>query len=272
MNLSALVDNFRRSLRICRTWPNRIGYLRWLYSRHSARASARRLTFSYPEPVGEITVMVRANRGSDAFIFSEVFDRQFYDFDLPRPPDTILDLGANIGFTSLFLARKYPHAIVACVEPVDGNARLLVQNLKINRLKAEIFQAAVGVADGQLAMSLDTHDYGHKVADIEFGKEVSGRSITVESVSIPTLLARLQWPRIGLLKIDIEGYEGVLLRDNCDWLWKVDALCIECHENYGEADLRTLAVAYDFTPPVPLRGMWLLARRAHPGKSPPCPP
>jgi len=260
MNFHALLDNIRTSGKICRGWPDRLRYLRWLYSRGTASSTEHRIGFHFSPPVGTITLSVRSNLGSDAFIFSEVFDHHYYDFELPRPPATILDLGANIGFTSLFFARKYSHAALACVEPVDTNVHLLTRNLESNGIDATVFNAAVGITDGFLEMNLAAHDYGHKVAGIEYGKAITGRLIKVESFSIPTLMHRLNWPRIGLLKIDIEGYEGVLLRQNCDWLGKVDALCIECHENYGESDLIALAEKFGFTPPVALPGCWLMVR------------
>jgi FkbM family methyltransferase len=260
MNLRALLENIRTSGKICRSWSDRMRYLRWLYSRGSASSAQHRITFRYPPPVETITLSVRSNLGSDAFIFSEVFDHRYYDFELPQPPATILDLGANIGFTSLYFGRKYSRAALACVEPVDTNVRLLTRNLESNGINATIFNAAVGINDGFLEMNLDAHDYGHKVAGIDYGKAITGRLIKVESLSIPTLMSRLNWPKIGLLKIDIEGYEGVLLRQNCDWLRKVDALCIECHENYGEADLIALAQKFGFTPPAALPGCWLMVR------------
>ena len=260
MNVRALLENIRISGTICRGWPARLGYLRWLYSRHSSHAIPRNITFHYPPPIGEISVVVRSNRGSDAFIFGEVFNHRYYDFSLPVPPTTILDLGANIGFTTLFLGRKYPRAALACVEPVETNTRVLTRNLELNRLDATVFRAAIGVADGHLEMHLDDHDYGHKISGIDYGKAIVGQLIKVESLSVPTIMARLHWPRIGLLKIDIEGYEGVLLSQNCDWLRQVDALCIECHENYGEADLVKLAANYGFSAPRALPGIWLLTR------------
>ena len=268
MNFRTLLTNLRTSGKICRGWSHRINYLRWIYGRSRASATPRSITFHYPPPVDTITVSVRCNLGSDAFIFSEVFDHRYYDFELPQPPATILDLGANIGFTSLYLARKYPCAALACVEPVDRNVALLKRNLESNHIPATVFPAAIGITDGLLEMNLDEHDYGHKVAGIEFGKTIAGRLIQVESLSIPTLMRRLNWPRIGLLKMDIEGYEGVLLRRNCGWLAQVDALCIECHENYGEADLVALAKDYGFSTPVPLPGIWLLTRPPAAGTPP----
>jgi hypothetical protein len=71
-------------------------------------------------------------------------------------------------------------------------------------------------------------------------------------------LDRLKWSRIGLLKVDTEGYERILFRDKCPWLSEVDAMFIECHEGFGEADLERIALAHGFEPPVKLPGIWFL--------------
>jgi FkbM family methyltransferase len=176
-------------------------------------------------------------------------------------PRTILDLGANAGFTAVYFARVYPKAHLACMEPMPDNLAILRENLSLNGVSAQVFAAAVGVDDGRLTMTEDARDYGHKVAGIRYGRGVSGAAVDVEALSIPTVLERLGWDRIGLLKVDIEGCEGVLLRQRSEWLSRVDAMRIECHEGFGERDLRDLASDYGFHAPERLPGTWLLVRK-----------
>jgi FkbM family methyltransferase len=265
MNPIWLARNLQKSIKVCPSWRDRIQLLLWTYSyklpRWSNRKQNRRVSFVYPDPVGRINVIVRANDGSDAFIFSEVFDHRYYDFPLPFTPQTIMDLGANIGFTSIYFARKYPSAKIACVEPMPQNVQLLSQNLEMNNVQANIFPAAVAIGDGRICMEIAKVDYGHKVAGITYGKSLKGEKIKVDAISVSSLLQQLNWKRIDLLKIDIEGYEGILLKENCDWLYRVDAVCIECHEGYGEADLKEVAKSFGFDPPLQLPGTSLLVRK-----------
>jgi FkbM family methyltransferase len=268
MNPIALARNIQSSLQICPTWIDRVNYLLWLYSSKwfvkafiNPKSRHHKIQFSYENPIDKIQVAVRNNYGSDAFIFSEVFGHRYYDFPLPFQPVTILDLGANVGFTAIFFARKYPFAQIACVEPMPNNLKMLEENLESNDIKATIFPSAVAIADGFLQMVVDTHDYGHKVADIEYGKAIQGEILEVTALSVPTLMKKLSWERISLLKVDVEGYEAVLLKEDCEWLAFVDAICIECHEGYGEADLRALAQAWGFVKPQQLPGNWLLVRK-----------
>ena len=261
MNLRALLHNAAKPF--FRGLADRIKYLYWLYGRSLTSGASDHLTLrlKFDPPVREIDLTVRRNGGSDAFIFSEVFEHRYYDFDLSPPPATVLDLGANIGFTSLFFARKYPQARIACVEPMPGNVSLLRTNLERNGVPARVFAKAIAVDDQPLIMQVADKDYGHKVSHINYGRAMEGETLRVDGISMPTLLAELGWPRIDLLKVDIEGYEGVLLSEQCEWLKHVEAICIECHEGYGEDDLRALASRFGFDPPRQLPGTWLLNRK-----------
>lgn len=233
----------------------------WIYSRRIRKTIASEYTirFKYPAPVGEVRLLLRCNAGSDAFIHGEVFGHQYYWLGLDSSPSTILDLGANTGLTATYFSKLYPQARLACVEPVPENLRVLRSNLAMNNVHAQVVAAAVDVEDGMVQMELSAKDYGHKVA----GGSVPERdTVRVEAVSMPTLLKRLQWDRVGLLKMDIEGHEKALFAGNCDWLNQVDAMCIECHDDFGEPDLQSLALRFGFAPPKRLPGIWLMTRQA----------
>ncbi|MGB8582343.1 MAG: FkbM family methyltransferase [Candidatus Sulfotelmatobacter sp.] len=200
---------------------------------------------------------MRTNQGADAFIHGEVFEHQYYHFVFPCAPTTILDLGANIGMTTIYFHRCFPNAELACVEPIPGNLRMLRENLQLNAVRATIVSGAVNPTDGRLVMEIARKDYGHRVAEPEsFGKQY----IEVPAVSVPTLLDMLKWDRISLLKIDIEGHERILLSENAKWLELVDSVCIECHDGFSSDDLRLLTEPFGFLPPQQLPGIWLLRR------------
>lgn len=241
--------------------PDFLKRLRWVYSGKLPkllRPDEQIIRFRFPSPIDEIAVLVRSNGGSDAFIFGEVFHHRYYDLPLIIPPATILDLGANAGFSALYFGRCYPKAQIACVEPILENVRLLRRNCELNGIQASIFPAAVAPQDGELLMELDRMDFGHRVAT---GASASGLGTAkVDAISMETLLAKLGWSRIGLLKVDIEGYEKVLFAGDCSWMSCVDAMCIECHDGFGDEDLRRLARKHGFLDAVRLPGTWFLGR------------
>lgn len=261
MNPAWLVRN------IVNFWPTRASArdffqcLLWVYSSklpRTLREKERTIGFRYPPPIGNVRLLLRDNLGSDGFIHGEVFGHQYYRLPLKREPGTILDLGANTGMTAVYFGRVYPNARLACVEPVPENVRVLEKNLELNSIPATVFAAAVDVQDGSVRMELLDKDFGHRVAPS--GSDAATQTIEVPALRIPTILQRLGWPRIGLLKVDIEGHEKVLFSTHCEWLHLVDAMCIECHEGFGESDLRSLAARFGFLDPVLLPGIWLLTR------------
>lgn len=234
----------------------------WIYATKLPKSLSKRewtIGFRLPAPIGSLKLVVRANAGADAFIYSEVFEHQSYRVPCERPPATILDLGANIGLSAIYLARSFPGARLACVEPAPDNVRLLSRNLEFNGIAAEIITAAVDVEDGTVWMQRSPRDYGHTIAPLSTPAgtpRFEARALTVASV-----LRRLGWSRVGLVKMDIEGHETVLLAQNCDWLCAVDALCLEYHHACGEAKLTSVADRFGFLPPQLLpSGLWLLSR------------
>ena len=239
----------------------RLSELVWIYAAKLPRrwrSSEFELGFCYRNPLGRLRFRVRANRGSDAFIFGEVFEHEYYRLSLPRQPATILDLGANAGFTTVYFARAYPDARLACVEPMPNNLRVLKRNLELNRVDARVFPAAVHARDGRLKMELGAMDFGARV--LGEGCASSSAALEVDALSVQTIIRRLGWDRVGLLKIDIEGHEAVLFSGACEWLDRVDAMCIECHDGFGEEDLRGLARQFEFAAVRRLPGIWLVTR------------
>ncbi len=202
--------------------------------------------------------MVRANGGSDAFILGEVFDHEYYQLGLSFSPATILDLGANAGFTAVYFSRHYPDARIAAVEPIEDNLRILRHNTAANAPSVEIVAAAASIKDGSAFMELAKSDYGHKIFDGDSASRA--KTVLVKVMTIPSMLRHLAWDRIGLLKMDIEGHEKILFSGDCEWLRAVDAMCIECHDGFGEPDLLGLAKQFGFLPPRRLPGIWLLVR------------
>jgi len=261
MNFDALIRNIRRSRAVTRNARDRLKYLWWLYgSSLPFRPQFLKIKVVLDAPIGTLMIKVRCKTGADYFIFSEVFEHGYYDLPLNCVPRTVLDLGANIGLTALYFARMYPTAELACVEPMPENLALLESNLADNRVNATVHGAAISITDAPIKMQRARLAYGSKPAEIPYGARVDGETVEVRGVSILSLMHQLGWSRIDLVKIDIEGYEAILLRENASWLKSVDNLCIEIHEGFSERELRDVAAQWGFKAPRRLAGTWLVSR------------
>ena len=262
MDLNWLKDNTRVARKYCEGWANTFRYLWLLYSNVGALHRLTglrefRLTFKFADPIGRIKLKLRNNKGADSFIFSELFLHNYYDLRLPREPRNILDLGANIGLTAIFWNRTYPRTKLACVEPMPNNLEILKWNIAENKVDVTVLEGAVAVADGDIYMEIADKDFGHQVAT---GASSGKETLKVNGFSMPTIFRHLGWSEIDLLKVDIEGYEAYLLREDREWLRQVNHMILELHGTYPVEELNELALEYGFTKPEEIFGLWHMHR------------
>jgi FkbM family methyltransferase len=258
MDFSSLKNNAVESLKTTTGLFNAIKRLFWLYRVSPGKMKIR---FKYPEPIGKIRLELRNNKGSDAFVISEVFQNQCYLVSSDNEITNILDLGANAGFTAVYFSKLFKNAQIACVEPMPGNISVLKENLKLNNVNAVVFDAAVTTADSEITMDVGDKDYGGKVQHIPFGKEMSNDTLIVKGVSVNSILKKLNWSKIDLVKIDIEGYEGVILNENNGWLAVVNTIVMEIHEGITIDDVRKATHPYGFTFSQLYKGNWILSKK-----------
>lgn len=176
-----------------------------------------------------VHALVRCN-GADLTVFRGIFMEREYAVEgrLRSTPRTILDVGANCGYAALFFGACYPEAAIAVVEPVPRNVAALRTNLKLNGLAPVIIEAAMATSDGEAELFLTGNDSCESLSPIH---PWSSR-MKVETKSVDSVLELLGWSTIDLLKLDIEGYERVLLARSPDWLDKVQAVVAELHGGY----------------------------------------
>ena len=91
---------------------------------------------------GGIELTYRLNRG-DRQSIREGWIEEVYRLPFDLKVDTLVDLGANIGLTSLWLARRYRISRIIAVEPSAQNARLTRLNLFSNEVPAEVIESSL---------------------------------------------------------------------------------------------------------------------------------
>lgn len=161
--------------------------------------------------------------------FKEVLINKCYDFKIKKP-ETIIDLGGNIGIASVFFRDKFHLSKIICVEPSKENLFFLKKNLK--DLNVEVVDNPIWFKVQKLGLTKDVCTPSNK-----FNDEVNGDYL---STTIPDLMKRFNFDRINLLKIDIEGAEHKLLTKNNDWLDLVDNVFMEIHFNENSAEFNNI--------------------------------
>ncbi|WP_374431425.1 FkbM family methyltransferase [Tabrizicola sp.] len=149
---------------------------------------------------------------------------------LARPGDHVLDLGANIGFHTLGLARRVgPQGQVTSVEPQRYCFQLLCANVTLNQLPwVHCLRAAVGDADGTCQVPVADPSHRQNVGATQVSLEPgAGPSDTVPLVTVDSLgLARCD-----LIKVDTEGFEDRVVEGGLDTLSRLEpVLYVEVHD------------------------------------------
>ena len=181
-----------------------------------------------------LLVPLRPN-GIDRNTMADVFAERLYELSVTGV-QRVLDLGANIGMATLFFAARFPDAEFACVEPSPGNCSVLREAIRLNGIRATVFEGAVGVMPGEADL-----DVGHAPDQFSLTPyQSTGRKIRVRQFAVPEILSTLGWDTVDLMKIDIEGYEKTLFRDGKHWLPRVKLIVGEAHGhvNYGINEVR----------------------------------
>ena len=127
----------------------------------------------------------------------------------------VIDVGANIGYTTALFARVTPPpGRVHAFEPEARNFRWLEQAVaRSGRAdRVELHRAAVGARDGTIDLwQNDEHHADHRIATAAFRAD-HAPSQQVPIVALDTYVAARGWPAIAFVKIDVQGYEPEVLR------------------------------------------------------------
>lgn len=142
--------------------------------------------------------------------------------ELPPNP-VIFDLGANVGYTVVDLAIRYPGARIIAVEMDKENFEIASSNIVAFGERCTLLHAAVWTDDGVVS-------YEGRAADAFHISVTSGdRMNKVRSRSLKSISEQFQIEHIDYLKMDIEGAEREVMESADDWAHKVGIMNIETH-------------------------------------------
>jgi FkbM family methyltransferase len=175
---------------------------------------------------------------SDVETFEEVFVERQYEIPFERlAPRRILDLGANVGYASVWFASRWGDADILAVEPAAGNIALLERNTepwpRIARRQAAVWPRAAQVSVA------NPHDAANA---FRMSEDASGAD-AVPGFTIADLMAQQGWDEIDVLKMDVEGAEAEILRGDTRWLDRVGIFVVELHDRIVPGCARALVAA-----------------------------
>ena len=118
----------------------------------------------------------------------------------------ILDVGANIGFTTAVMTKRLPNARIFSFEPDSEPFGYLRETVRLNNLsKVETINKALAAAPGRMAFHC--HPRGAGASHLAGDQSLRDGNQTVEVSTVDIERASRALARVDLIKIDVEGFE-----------------------------------------------------------------
>ena len=128
------------------------------------------------------------------------------------PDFVFLDIGANIGGYSLFVAANAgPRARIVSIEPQPEIFERLVYNIRLNDFySVKALNCAVADLDGEITLFVAAGNKGETSMRI-VNADSAGEQIRVPSKTLLSIVTEEQFERIDAVKLDVEGAEDLIL-------------------------------------------------------------
>ncbi len=158
---------------------------------------------------------------SFVFMYKEILENQIYKFKANSSTPTILDVGANIGISTIYFKQLYPQSRVIAFEPDPRVFSALEKNIAAFSLtNVELINKAAWSSETILEFMSEGADAG-RLVQVDGNKEIC----KVSTIRLRDYLNQ----KINFLKIDIEGAETEVINDCQDLLFNVEHIFVEYH-------------------------------------------
>lgn len=132
-----------------------------------------------------------------------------------RPGDTFIDVGASIGFHTLLASKLVGGSgTVVAIEASPGTYASLQRNLELNRA-GNVRAVNMAASDHRGSLKFyrgPNHDLSSSTIYPELAKPGSQFEAEVETAPLTEILSASELKRARVIKIDVEGAEGAVVR------------------------------------------------------------
>ena len=159
------------------------------------------------------------------------FDTEFYWFLNDQEDLNLIDLGANIGLFSMFVAPICEK--VFAVEPTPSHFALLNELVDLAGIKnIEAHNLAIGTEDGEAEFNNHERNSTMNSFITHRTDPHSGKTVKVKTKTLNSLVDSLDVDHINFVKMDIEGFENEIIFEESfeEALTKIDGLYVEVHD------------------------------------------
>ena len=181
---------------------------------------------------------------SDRTMFEQIFVNGEYNIIVPFKPQCIVDLGANVGYASVYFANRFPDARIFALEPDTENFASAQKNTahykNIQMVKGAVWHK-------KELLSIKDHGHGEAALTVQTGDG----ELTIRGYTIHEIIGLLGVAEIDVLKVDIEGSEKEIFENGSkEWIPKTKIIIVETHDRYRKGTSKALFKAiskYNFS-------------------------
>jgi FkbM family methyltransferase len=211
-------------------------YVRWFGPTDGVRAFVHEGVGALPKHVvlrvkGVQHPLAMRLGSSDVPTFRKVLIECEYELPVHAEPKTIVDAGANVGFSAVYFAERFPDAQIVAIEPERSNFEMLRRNVAPFRNVTCLRKALVGSPRTVPIVDAGEGFWGFQAAAP--GESVRRPVVDeVEGITVLDVMRQSGWDRIDLLKVDIEGSEVEVFDTARGWIDDVDIIVVELHDRF----------------------------------------
>ncbi len=164
-------------------------------------------------------------------VFDEMYFKHLPKSIINQGHPVIIDIGANVGFFSIFAFLKCPQAKIIAFEPIQRNFIELQKNTsQIPTKILTIVNKAVSSSVEQIVLKFDKNQSITTSASI-FNNVYGNDEERVLSTTLEKIMSEFELPTIDILKLDCEGAEYEIIYKTPTPIFKrIKSICLETHQ------------------------------------------
>jgi len=177
---------------------------------------------------------------STADMLLDNYESEVFSFFIPLPNDVVIDVGANIGYFTIYASRKVgKDGLVIALEPMDEAYDCLMKNLRLNRIdNVKPFKLALWSSETTLKLYRTKGSFTSAISKVDVFKNLIQqkklnliKKYEIKTVKLDDLIKNINLIKVDWIKIDVDGseYEVILGSMNTLKLFK-PRLIIEIHD------------------------------------------
>lgn len=148
----------------------------------------------------------------------------------------IIDVGAHIGISTLYFAKHFPTAQIIAIEPNPITRELLENNIWNNRLEDRVSVLPVALSNQTGSAPLfhlpaKQWQLNANLTPQAWNGDKLSESLEVTTTTLSSLLTQT----VDILKLDIEGFELMVLKEAREKLHLINQLWVEFHPTLGNS-------------------------------------